>query len=1087
MVPPKSTYTPISAHDAPVPPTRHDVVIENPIINSPFDEPQRHFLFTDSGITNQIVPGRRVSTYYVPVPKPRSRKAQPKDMFGWTEDRAVENKFIEQVRARVALWRQGGYVGVTSTSLRLLNHWRNPERERRLFFCQIEAVETAIYLAEVANSHGDQWIENVLQGANQDANPLLYRIAFKMATGSGKTAVMAMLISWQCLNKIANRQSKIFSDTFLIVSPGITIRARLRVLTPNDPENYYARLDIVPSYMRSQLEQAKIAITNFHSFQLKEKFKAAKITKDVARDPGQPSPFVEDAGEMVRRVCRDLGKNPKGIIVLNDEAHHCYRRRPEPAVPDEKLTGEDRKEAEDRNRDARIWISGLEAIKKKLGIRVVYDLSATPFFLRGSGYREGDVFPWVVSDFSLIDAIECGIVKVPRVPVADNAMTCESPTYRELYDRVRDDLKQISRRPAGSEPALDMFPKELEGALLSLYANYEKSFQRWEQNTEARKRGVTPPVFIVVCNNTKISDLIYKWIAGYESRTDIPVCPESDDAETGPKSREKKTAKTDKNVPSTVKAGNLPLFRNEEDGRWLRRPNTVLIDSTQLESGEAFTAEFKAAAAVEIEEFRDELRERYPGRDVSAISDEELLREVMNTVGKPGKLGEHIRCVVSVSMLTEGWDANTVTHILGVRAFGTQLLCEQVVGRGLRRMSYEPVKRTIEIPTDSAAPGTADTPVRDTSGTTTIEIECFRPEYAEIYGVPFSFIPCAGTNSTDPPGQLLTRVRSLPERAHLNISFPNVLGYRYEIKEARLQAEFTEASILHLSPRDVPTVTEVEGLFGAGTEHRLELEHIRPQQIAFALVRKLLLRYFNADSEVMDDTEENASKLKHWRFQDLLRITREWMDNYVRLKDEAFIQMLALADYQQRAVEIIYEGIARHSAKANGSDAPAITVRPIMAEVPIGDTSNVDFQTGKPVYETDPEKCPINFVVADTQSWEQKMAWNLEHMPEVISYVKNQNLGFTIPYTFEGREHEYVPDFIAVMRQPDGNTVNLIIEVSGERRPEKQAKVNAALGLWLPAINETERFGNWGFVEVRDPWNSRESILKRESKIENSL
>jgi type III restriction enzyme len=397
--------------------------------------------------------------------------------------------------------------------------------------------------------------------------------------------------------------------------------------------------------------KAKILITNYHAFLRREKIAAGKLTKAILNQ-GEDSAFTESEGEMVRRVCRELGSK-KNIVVLNDEAHHCYRRRPE--AEEVKLTGEERKEAEKRDREARIWISGLEAVKRKIGLKVVYDLSATPFFLRGSGYSEGTLFPWVVSDFSLIDAIESGVVKVPRVPVADNAMDGPAPTYRDLWVRIREDLPKKGRGTEAydGEPKL---PVELEGALTSLYKNYEKSYRQWEENTKQRDHGQTPPVFIVVCNNTNVSKMVFDYVAGWEKALkDGSVVP----------------------VP-----GKLDLFSNVQGGRFLDRPNTILVDSEQLDSGEAMSDEFRKIAAREIDEFKHDLRQRFPGRDVEQITDEDLLREVMNTVGKAGKLGEQIKCVVSVSMLTEGWDANTVTHILGVRAFGTQLLCEQVVGRG---------------------------------------------------------------------------------------------------------------------------------------------------------------------------------------------------------------------------------------------------------------------------------------------------------------------------------------------------------------------------------------------------------------------
>ncbi|HUY33675.1 MAG TPA: DEAD/DEAH box helicase family protein [Pirellulales bacterium] len=671
------------------------VVIENPIINSPFVEPTRHFRFSDEGITDEIVDGRRTSSYFIPIAKPKKKASGAKQKqfdTEWTQDRIEENKLANDIRRRVAMWREGGYLGVTPTTARLIAYWTDPNREKKLFFCQNEALETAIYITEVAKKYGDARIENAIREANDTSNPGLPRTAFKMATGTGKTVVMAMLIAWQTLNKQANKQDARFSDAFLIVTPGITIRDRLRVLWPNDPENYYRQRDIVPAQQSGQLGQAKIIITNYHAFQLREKSDGSRLGKELAGQT-KTGVNVETPDQMVRRVCKAF-RTKKSIIVLNDEAHHCYRRKPD--GEDEKLTGDDRIEAKRRDQEARVWISGIEAVKAKIGVKAIYDLSATPFFLRGSGYREASLFPWVVSDFSLIDAIEAGIVKVPRVPVADDSMTGEQPTYRDLWDRIRDHLPKKGRKTEalGGDPQL---PVELQGALLSLYGNYEKSYRRWEQNAQARARGVTPPVFIVVCNNCNVSKLVFDFIAGWEK----PIGEQA-----------------------IVQAGQLPIFRNDDgNGAWLRRPNTILVDSAQLESGESMSDDFKKIAAREIDEFKAEYRARFPGRDTDSLTDEDLLREVMNTVGKAGKLGEHVKCVVSVSMLTEGWDANTVTHILGVRAFGTQLLCEQVVGRGLRRMSYAANARGH-----------------------------FEPEYAEVYGVPFSFIPCSGATKDPPPG-----------------------------------------------------------------------------------------------------------------------------------------------------------------------------------------------------------------------------------------------------------------------------------------------------------------------------------------------
>lgn len=979
------------------------VVIENPILNSPYGEPTRHFRFSDEGITNEIVDSRRVSSYFMPIPAAKKKGKQLAFDTEWTKDRVEENKFINRIRGRVAQWRQGGYVGITKTTRQLLDYWTRPDRERKLFFCQIEALETAIYITEVANKYGDAWIENDLRRFNEDANPLVYRVAFKMATAAGKTVVMTMLIAWHTLNKLANPQDARFSDAFLIVTPGITIRDRLRVLLPNDPQNYYRQRDILPPERMTQLGKAKIVITNFHAFKRRERTEAGRLTKSILSQ-GDSSPFTETPNQMVRRVCRELG-NKKSIVVINDEAHHCYRRRV--GGEEVKLTGDERRQAEKREEEARIWISGLEGVKAKIGIKIVYDLSATPFFLRGSGYSEGTLFPWVVSDFSLIDAIECGIVKVPRVPVADDSMVGGQPTYRELWLRIRDGLPKKGRKaeaPSG-EPKL---PAELQGALHSLYGNYEKYYRLWEQNTEAQAKGLTPPVFIVVCNNTSVSKLVFDWIAGWE--------------------------KTMSDGSKVVVPGAFEIFSNVEDGRWTTRPNTILVDSEQLESGEAMSAEFKRAAAAEIEEFKAEIRERFPGRDVESLTNEDLLREVMNTVGKPGKLGEHIRCVVSVSMLTEGWDANTVTHILGVRAFGTQLLCEQVIGRGLRRVSY----------------------VLGDEGH-------FEPEYAEVYGVPFSFIPCSGSLGEPKAGPDTTRVRALEDRIGCEITFPRLVGYRYELSGERLTARFTDESKLALSTRDIPTKTENAPIVGESVIHDLrDLKRRREQEVAFLLAKLVMEKYFRGE-----DGQD-----KPWLFPQVLSIARRWLAECVTLKDNTFPQLLLLIEFAHDAADRIYRAIV---TSANGGKTLKPIVRPYD---PVGSTRFVDFDTTRPTYPTRPDKCHVSHVVADTESWEQKMAQALEDMDEVVAYVKNHNLGFTVPYTLSGEERNYIPDYI--VRVDDGSgqddLLNLLIEVTGEKKKDKAAKVATARTLWVPAVNAHGGFGRWAFLEVSDPWDAQNLI-----------
>jgi type III restriction enzyme len=981
------------------------VVIENPILNSPFDEPTRHFQFDDKlSITATIAHARRPSSYFVPIPDPKKKGKQAGMFDDPPEEKKHESDHVNRIRASVRAWRNRGWPDVTATTRTLLEHWTAPDRPRRLFFCQVEALETLIFFTEVAKQtkYGESWIEEHLRAKAADAGTPLLRVASKMATGSGKTVVMSMLIAWQTLNKRRNPQDKRYSDAFLVVAPGITIRDRLRVLLPSDPNNYYRELDVVPPDLRPELNTAKVVITNFHAFKLREKYtEAGGLTKRIVT-AATPGAFTESPDEMVNRVCRELGTH-REVMVINDEAHHCYRgRKVEKA---EKMSAEEKKEAKARDEEARLWITGVEAVHAKVGVKTVFDLSATPFYLKGSGYPEGLLFPWVVSDFSLMDAIESGIVKVPRVPVADNAMTGDYPKYRDLWVHVREGLKDVGKMPAGS-PDAPPLPGTLEGAAGSLYEHYARTFADWDADQEAKAGGSTPPVFIVVCNNTSVSKAVFDYVGGHE------------------------TGHTHPDGAPVVAAGKFPLFSNAHNQRWLPRPNTILVDSRQLEYGEAMSPEFKKLAAHQIEDFKAEYRRRFPGRDADALTDEDLMREVLNTVGKKGKLGENVRCVVSVSMLTEGWDANTVTHILGVRAFGTRLLCEQVMGRGLRRRSYAVGEDGLLV-----------------------------PEYADIYGVPFSGFVVAGLpEDRKPPKQQPGKtVFADPDRllTHpwLEVVFPRVVGYHFDVPADRLRATFDASHRVVLDTNAIPTWTQNAPLVGKETVLTLEAaKALRPQAVVFELATKLQKRAFPE---------------KPWLFPQLLAIVREWFGDpdgespFVDYGDDTFPGLLLHGEKSSEVCEKITAAIVRDS----GGE------KQLRAVVPpadfFGTTAGVSFDTVKPGLFTDPEKCHFNFVPQDSD-WETNVCQSLQRMPEVKAYAKNQGIGFRVPYSFEGRPGSYFPDLIVKLDDGRGtdDLLNLVLEVSGQKKNEKDAKVRTMKTMWVPAVNNLRTFGRWDFLEI---------------------
>ena len=944
---------------------------ERPVLNSPYEYPKRHWELDETGQpTQNVIERRRPADFITPIPKPKKQKATEKQAeiifdegkgLSTDEQQYQHTEIINAVRQQVDQWRKlqdPNQWLVTPETARLLRHWRHHRFTGiRPFFCQVEALETAIWLIEVApqaGRAGKRFLEHLIN-TNHEANPGLSRLALKLATGAGKTTVMAMLIAWQTINAVRRPQSSRFTRGFLVVTPGITIKDRLRVLQPNDPDSYYQSRELVPSDMLPDLEKAKIVITNFHAFKRRERLPLSKGGRSLLRGRGEPLKTLETEGQMLQRVMPEL-MGVKKVLVLNDEAHHCYREKPGEKEEDT-LKGDDRKEAEKNREAARLWISGLETVGKRLGINRVMDLSATPFFLSGSGYVEGTLFHWTMNDFSLMDAIECGIVKLPRVPVADNIPGGDTPRFRNLWQHIRTRMPKKGRGKAKSLDPLSL-PVELQTALEALYGHYRKTFDLWE------KAGIgVPPCFIVVCNNTSTSKLVYDYISG---------------------------------------------FRREND------------------------------------RFRREIIERTGDRrQAEKISDQDLLREVMNTVGKPGRLGDSIRCVVSVSMLTEGWDANTVTHVLGVRAFGTQLLCEQVVGRALRRQSYD-----------------------------LNEDGLFDVEYADVLGIPFDFTAKPVVVKPKPPREAI-QVRAVrPERDALEIRFPRVAGYRVELPQERLRAKFNQDSVLQLTPDLVgPSITRNQGIIGEGVD--LNLVHtndLRPSTLLFHLTHRLL------DTKWRDPGEEPKLHL----FGQLKRITKQWLEGCLVCKGGTFPAQLMYQELADMACENITAAITRAEF---GS-------RPVKAVLdpynPVGSTVHVNFNTTKTSrWQTDAGRCHINWVILDSD-WEAEFCRVAESHPRVKAYVKNHNLGLEVPYRYGSETRTYLPDFIVLVDDGHGDDdlLHLIVEIKGYRREDAKVKKATMDTYWVPGVNNHGRYGRWAFAEFTDVYEMQSDF---EAKVEGAF
>ena len=998
---------------------------EQPILNSPYEYPARHWELDSTGQpTQKIVENRRRADFITPIPKPRKRKkaaAQTEIVFdegkgiSTAEQQYDQAPIINELRRFVDTWRNlpKSAWQVTPETARLLQYWRDPESFSgiRPFFCQIEAVETAIWLMEVApqSRSGKKFIDH-LANANNDANPELMRLALKLATGAGKTTVMAMLIAWQTINAVRRPTSKKFTRGFLFVAPGLTIRDRLRVLQPNDPDSYFKTRQLIPRDMLPELGKAKIVITNYHAFKLRERLELSKGNRALLQGRGEPLNTVETEGQMLQRVVPDL-MAMKNVMVINDEAHHCYREKPEEESLEGELKGEAKAEAEANKEAARLWINGLEALNRKVGINQVIDLSATPFFLSGSGYAEGTLFPWTMSDFSLMDAIECGIVKLPRVPVADNLPSGDDmPMYRNLWEHIRTDMPKKGR---GKSATLDphSLPPPLITALEALYGHYKQTFELWEAADGVN----VPPCFILVCNNTSTSKLVYDYISGFE--------------------RQQKDGSTQ------LVEGRLPLFRNHDDhGNPLGRPNTLLIDSNQLESGEALDTNFRAMASTEIERFRREMIQRGDVMKAQNITDQDLLREVMNTVGKEGQLGANIRCVVSVSMLTEGWDANTVTHVLGIRAFGTQLLCEQVIGRALRRQSYE-----------------------------LNEDGLFNVEYADVLGIPFDFTAKPVVSKPQPPRKTIQVKAVRPDRDELEIRFPRVAGYRVELPEQRLSAKFGSDHVLELTP-DLIGATETQNSGIIGLQVDLTLAHtgdVRPSQVLYELTSHLVLNTWR------DQGEEPKLHL----FGQLKRIARQWIDQCLVCKGGTYPAQLKYKTLADMACNKITRGIVEEM----------IGETPIKAILdpynPIGSTAHVNFNTSvEDRYETDSRLCHINWVILDSD-WEAEFCRVAEKHPKVKAYVKNHNLGLEVPYLFGSENRIYRPDFIVQIDDGRGEDdwLNLIVEIKGYRREDAKEKKGTMDAYWIPGVNNLKTAGRWAFAEFTDVWEMQSDF---EAKVE---
>ncbi|MDX2177686.1 MAG: DEAD/DEAH box helicase family protein [Candidatus Sumerlaeia bacterium] len=1002
--------------------------VKKPVLCSPYEEPTQHYRYdTQTGDATEV-PGRRRGGYYYQTQRANTGQG---DIFG--EEEWEDLPLVNALREDVRKWRERGYrdPDATTVTRQLFEHWRRADRPRRLFFCQIEAVETVVYLTEILGSgKKPRWkaavspedFETILRGdvpsflprenpgllpklhdLPHDGGSPLRRYGCKMATGSGKTVVMAMTIAWAFCNRGRNPGDERFPNAALVVCPNLTVKERLSVLNPEHPANYFQAFDIVPSGLVPELKKGRVLVTNWHWFAPESPHsEGGKSYAVVNKGEESPEAFAKNRlGDLADR-------GP--IMVLNDEAHHAYR--PAPVGEKEKLSAEEKAERE----EATVWVSGLDKLNAACGVKFCVDLSATPFYLHGSGYAEGSPFPWLVSDFGLVEAIESGITKIPRLPVADTTGRPD-PRYFRLWKKITDDLEPGEKLPGG-KPKPAVVWREAEDALATLMSQWKERFEYLQSAAPGQER--VPPVLIIVCDNVDIAEEFYRNISGEEKQEVIAEEDLEDEDADEPTRKKGKKPKT-KTVFGRGKI--FPdLFSNREGFRPTLRIDTKLL-------GEAETAKGGGTKAEAAEE----------------------LRRIVSTVGRVGEPGEQVRCVVSVQMLTEGWDANNVTHILGLRAFGSQLLCEQVVGRGLRRMDYTPDPET----------------------------GLLTEEYVDIYGIPFSIIPFKGraTDKPAPEDKPKQHVKALPDRAAFEIRFPVVEGFVFALEKNLVRADVAKMEALALEPDEKPTATFVKpqvgyqlggpGLEGgfAFSEHDRE-EYYREthlQTIKFEIARQVV---WNLTQGQPGGTPKLRLRGRHQLFPQVL----EFVDEYVRTRvrwNGCRRQELGLEVYVQRIVERLTAAIEPDDTKG---EPPLL---PILNRYKgVGSTAEVDFKTVKPCFGT--VHSHVNQVVADTATWEQSAAFRLEQAASrgtIECYVKNrhrknegQSLGLVVPYEWQGLSHSYEPDF--VVRVSPG--LFLLLEIKGQEDDQDRAKHQAAQR-WVSAVNNWGQMGRWDFLVCHDP------------------
>lgn len=1009
--------------------------VESPIINSPFREPACHWLI-ERGKPPVKADGRRRASYFYRVPEHAGRGKRNKkqaELFESEKGEEVDLVLVNTIRDRVKSWRNGvnsggvAYDGASSVTKELLELWRSSDRMQRLFFAQIEAIETIIFLNEASDIYrrGLPEVPKDEPGLEAKAAGIraFVRYACKMATGAGKTTVMGMLAAWSILNRIASPRDDRFSDTVLIVCPNVTIRERLQELDPalGDLSLYRTR-QLVPPHRMEELRRGEVMIANWHRLAKKEtnsvNGESAKVVKtgepvEVVKNAGKENESVEtkyfesDAA-WFKRIRRELGsgkgRSPHWLI-FNDEAHHAYRRGD--AESDDQSLDEDKDLAKKNEREATIWIEGLDRINKlaggsrRRGINLCIDLSATPFYIQGSGNEVGKPFPWVVSDFGLLDAIESGLVKIPQLPARD-VTGAEEAAYFNIWRWVQAKAKEEGY---GTNLTPEIVMNYASAPINLLAAEWHQRFVEWEQFSKQQQKHPVPPVFIVVCRDTAVAKEVHAWLAN--GNDGYGVSPPWFRNTPG----QEVTVRIDSKVIEDIEEGGT-----KDETRRLR----FILDTVGK-------AEWPGG---KVPEDWSELVRKHNDKVASDDNDGSL-----KWIDERIPPGRDVRCIVSVAMLAEGWDANTVTHIVGLRPFGSQLLCEQVVGRALRRKSYALNEDT----------------------------QMFAEETAKVFGVPFELIPFkVAPAGPTPPQPEPNHIYSVPEKAAFEITFPIVTGY-HQSGQFEVFVDWDQVAKVTIDPMKIPQIVELTPLttpdgtlaaYGPGEKPVLSLKDwramFRDQQVAFRLARKICTRWQADNGAAAVPVQQLFPKVAFAA----KRFLAEKLD---RKGGSQPCDVLLVGEYMQAAIGSLLEAIKKGSSTAQSE----VAVVP-QGAAGRGSTLFVDFHTTKPIYPV--TRCHLNAMVADTQKWEQSAAFLLDSHPGVKKWVKNDRLGFFIPYRNRGLPARYVPDFLVVTDKDQ----NVVVEIKGQVTDGADAKAKAAQR-WTEAVNRLGQNGIWHYLLVTDP------------------